>query len=756
MPTPTRALALRCGLPVFTVALALLVTLLISPLASRTPFALFYAAVAVSAWYGGFKPGLAAIAIAALLGDYFFIPPVHSLLVAPDNLIQVSVFILVALLLNWLTVARTQAEEQAQERQHFIQAMADATPNILYVYDLAEQRHVYVNRGITRNLGYTPEEIQHMATSFFDTLLHPEDLALLPERQSRFDATRNGHVFETEYRMRHKNGEWRWLWSMDRVFKRAADGTPQQIIGIAQDITARKQSEATRRESEERYRLLFESNPLPMWVYDLETLSFLAVNEAAVQHYGYSREEFLAMTIKEIRPPEEVPSLLNRVSQVSSGLDMAGAWRHRKKDGSVIAVEITSHVIDFLGKRAELVLANDITERLRTEQALRESEEQLRASQRLEAVGQLAGGVAHDFNNLLTVITGYSDLLLRRLPEEDSQRQKILEIKQAAERAAALTRQLLAFSRKQVLQPKVLDLNCLVTETSKMLRRLIGEDIELVLALKSALGRVLADPGQLEQVIMNLVVNARDAMPQGGKIIIETHNVELSETYAGMHLAVKPGPYVMLAISDTGNGMDAETQQHIFEPFFTTKEVGKGTGLGLATVYGIVKQSGGNIWLYSEVGRGTTFKIYLPRVEEKAAGPQPVHARAEMLRATETVLLVEDEAIVRALTRSILEESGYQVLEAAHGEEALRACERHEGPIHLLLTDVVMPLLSGRELAERIAQLRPAVRVLYMSGYTDDAIVHHGVLEAGTAFLEKPFTPEALTRKVREVLAAQT
>jgi signal transduction histidine kinase/ActR/RegA family two-component response regulator len=401
--------------------------------------------------------------------------------------------------------------------------------------------------------------------------------------------------------------------------------------------------------------------------------------------------------------------------------------------------------------QAVTTLQREVAERKAAEEALRESEQQLRMSQRLEAVGQLAGGVAHDFNNLLTVITGYSDLILTQLKEDDPLRHKADEVRKAAERAASLTRQLLAFSRKQVLQPKVLDLNSLVAEMSKMLRRLIGEDIELILALKPALARIKADPGQVEQVLMNLLVNARDAMPQGGKMVVETAQAELSEAYADMHIAVTPGQYVMLAVSDTGEGMDAETQKHIFEPFFTTKEVGKGTGLGLATVYGIVKQSGGNIWVYSEKGRGTTFKIYLPRVEEEAEH-QSGGERVERLRGTETILLVEDEAMVRKLTRSILEENGYRVLEAANGEEALRLCSQYQGPIHLMVTDVVMPLMNGRELAQRMLDSCREVRVLYMSGYTDDAIVHHGVLDPSTHFLEKPFTPDALARKVREVL----
>jgi two-component system, cell cycle sensor histidine kinase and response regulator CckA len=393
--------------------------------------------------------------------------------------------------------------------------------------------------------------------------------------------------------------------------------------------------------------------------------------------------------------------------------------------------------------------------------ALRETEErterkklegQLRQAQKMEAIGQLTGGIAHDFNNMLTVIVGYSDLMLQKLRADDPLRSEVEQVKEAGVRASLLTRQLLAFSRKQVLQPRVLDLNAILTNMDRMLQRLIGEDIGLVTVPEPGLWRVHADPGQIEQVIMNLAVNARDAMPQGGKLTIETANVQLDDAYAREHVFVKPGPYVMLAVSDTGCGMDAETQAHIFEPFFTTKEPGKGTGLGLSTVYGIVKQSEGYVWVYSEVGRGTAFKIYLPRVEAVAEAVEPSREAARTVRGSETILLVEDDNPVRKLIHSTLHAYGYTVLEAHHGKHAIQVCEQHAGPIHLMVTDVVMPEMRGRELAERLKPSHPTMKVLFMSGYTDRGIVHHGELVQGTAFLQKPFTPDALARKVREVL----
>lgn len=409
------------------------------------------------------------------------------------------------------------------------------------------------------------------------------------------------------------------------------------------------------------------------------------------------------------------------------------------------AMTYEQHIWCCSGDSRIRIYVADVTERAKLEN-------QFRQAQKMEAIGRLTGGIAHDFNNLLMVINGYSDMLLQALPADDVRRDSVAEIKQAGERAASLTRQLLAFSRRQVLELRILDLNAVVAGTNKMLRRLIGEDIDLVTAPAPALGCVKADPSQIEQAIMNLAVNARDAMPQGGTLTIETANVELHKSYAHEHYAVQPGHYVMLAVSDTGCGMDAETRKHIFEPFFTTKDQGKGTGLGLSMVYGIVKQSGGYIFVHSEPGRGTAFKIYLPRVEEAVAPPLPSTPLAGSTQGSETILLVEDNEAVRELLRSILQGNGYTVLVAGDGGAALQIGEQHQSPIHLLISDVVMPGMDGRELASRLVALHLGMKVLFISGYTDDAVLRHGIHEQDIPFLQKPIAVDALLRKVREVL----
>lgn len=633
--------------------------------------------------------------------------------------------------------------------------------------------------------------------------------------------------------------------------------------------------------AEQRYRLLFDRNPLPLWVYDLETLAFLAVNDAAVEHYGFSREEFLAMTLREIRPSAEVSALLESRRSAAPGLAKSGIFRHQTRDGTEIRVDIRSHDMTFDGRAARLVLATDVTESLhareelrstserlrvlvdampmaiigfdadgtvrswnpaaermfgwsegeavgrdnpgvppdrkdeadamraailegqvlagvqvvrqrrdgspidvslssavlrnsqdeivgfvgvcedvsdrrRTEQALQTSEEQLRQAQKMEAIGRLAGGVAHDFNNILTAIQSYAEFLVQDLGADSRYGDDLREIQKAADRAAGLTQQLLAFSRRQVLRSEALDLNLIVTETERMLRRVIGEDIEIVTRLDPTLALLQGDAGQLSQVLLNLAVNARDAMPGGGRLLIETAMVELDDHYAREHRGALPGPHILLSVSDTGTGMDGETRSRIFEPFFTTKEPGKGTGLGLSMVYGFVRQSGGSVWVYSEPGEGTTFKIYLPQAAEQLPGPpRPSKAStaATLVVPGTTVLLVEDEVAVRRVARRTLLEHGYTVLEAENGAEALTVAGEHQGPIALVLTDMVMPEMRGGELAARLRRVRPEARLLMMSGYTEEAASRKAILEAGSAFLEKPFTASGLLEKVQEVLA---
>ena len=484
----------------------------------------------------------------------------------------------------------------------------------------------------------------------------------------------------------------------------------------------------------------------------------LLVNPAVSRVTGYSQEELIGLNWwRTFHPGDRYAQVerlfhdLERGAVVNYEMPLVTKHGEERVISWSTANRFTAEgeLLEFIG------IGTDVSPRKAAEEKLQKSEQQLRQAQKMEAVGRLAGGVAHDFNNLLTIITGYSQMLLTRLAPDDPARAELAEIKEAGDRAVALTGQLLAFSRKQVVQPKVLDLNAVVTNLDKMLQRLIGEDILLATALAPSVGRVKADPGQIEQIIMNLAVNARDAMPRGGKLTFETADVELDDTYANHMVAVQPGSYVMLAVSDTGCGMDAETQARIFEPFFTTKEQGKGTGLGLSTVYGIVKQSDGYIWCYSEVGHGTTFKIYLPHADEPATSQLPDTTAADLPRGSETVLLVEDEQGVRTLAEFLLRRSGYTVLQAQSGAEALALAGQHMGPIHLLLTDVVMPGMSGRELAERLAGDDPGIKTLFMSGYTDDTVVRHGVLQAEAAFIQKPFTFDALLRKVRATLGGE-
>ena len=537
-----------------------------------------------------------------------------------------------------------------------------------------------------------------------------------------------------------------------KLLTELADDLAYGIVAL-RTKTEHKRNEESLRESEQRYRSLFDRMPIGLYRTTPKG-QIVDANPSLIQLLGFP-------DLKSLQSINVIETYTNQDDLIrwQSLMKQEGIVRNYEKqldrsDGSIIWVEENTRAVR--DSKGEVLFYEgsfqDITERKRAEEEMTSIQEQLRQSQKMEAIGRLAGGIAHDFNNVLTVIKGYSQLSLIELKEGDPLRANIEEIQKATERAVGLTRQILAFSRRQVMEMRVLDLNTLLRDLDKMLHRVIGEDIELVTLLTEDLGRVKVDPGQIEQVIMNLAVNARDAMPSGGKLTIETANVELDEAYAHHHVAVKPGHYVMLSVSDTGVGMTPEVRDRVFEPFFTTKERGKGTGLGLSTVYGIVKQSGGNIWVYSEPSHGTTFKIYLPRVDEPLEEIKEKMVRKDLPRGNETILVVEDEEEVRKLSGRILRRQGYRVLEASNGGEALIFCEQQKEPVHLILTDVVMPEISGRQLEERLRKVRQDFKVLYMSGYTDNTIAHHGVLEKGVNYIQKPFTPDALARKVREIL----
>jgi two-component system cell cycle sensor histidine kinase/response regulator CckA len=676
-----------------------------------------------------------------------------------------------------------QAERALIESESKFRAVAETAATAIYIHD--NTRFLYVNRACEQISGYSRTELLGMDPR---VLVHPESRDEM--RRHRAASLEGNTPWRCEFKTITKSGEVRWLdFSANSIRFEGKDAT----LATAVDITERKRAEELQRAL---YRIADQTSA----VTDLQAFypvihnivgELMDVRNFYIALYDEDEGQLSFPYFVDQQDPTPAPKPLGKglteyvlrtgepqlvsaalfhelvrsgeIQQIGTpAIDWLGVpMKKGEKAFGVLVVQSYSEnvrygardkeILNFVGQHVATAI-----EHKRAENALRQSEKQLWQAQKMEAVGRLAGGVAHDFNNLLTVIKGYTELMFSDLKPSDPMRAEMEEVKKAADRAAALTRQLLAFSRRQVLAPKVVNLNYLVEDMNKLLQRLLGEDIELCIRIDKDLGSTKADPGQIEQVIMNLAVNARDAMPQGGKLTLETANVELDQTYSREHAAVKPGPYVMLAITDTGSGMDAETLSHIFEPFFTTKEQGKGTGLGLSTVYGIIKQSGGYVWAYSEPGIGTTFKIYLPRVDEMAERAEAhAQAAASDLGGTETILLVEDEEGVRALTRQILQRHGYTVLEAEHGQDALLLCQRYSGSIHLLLTDVVLAQMSGRELVEHLAPLRPQMKVLYMSGYSDEAIVQHGVLKPGTAFLQKPFTTESLMRKLREVLDAK-
>jgi two-component system cell cycle sensor histidine kinase/response regulator CckA len=639
---------------------------------------------------------------------------------------------------------RRSAQEELRLQMAYLEGLFMNAPEAVVICS-NDGRIVRVNPEFGRVFGFTHDEV---AGRFIDDVIVPAEN--LEEARALTDRSFHGSRISVEAVRKRKDGAFIDVSILGTPI--TAGGSQLGVYVIYRDITENKAVEKALKESERRYRLLFECAGDPIIIHGIDGKIF-AANERALGRLGYTREEMLAKRLEDIIANEtsgELAELARRLEREGSAVfESAG----RAGDGSRIPVEVNTRLIPYTDGKAFLSIVRDLTERKNAEKALRESEERLLHSQKMEAIGRLAGGVAHDFNNLLTAISGFSEIILMKDCTSEETKKYIAEIVRSTERAASLTHQLLAFSRKQVMQPKLLDLNKLIVDVNRMLRRLIGEDIELVTAADPGLGTVKADPVQIEQVLINLAVNSRDAMPAGGKIFIETKNEQLTKEQCALNGDVAPGQYVTFSVSDTGHGMDEETRLRVFEPFFTTKEPGKGTGLGLCTVFGIVKQSGGHISVESEPGKGTTMKVYLPRVNASENQADGKRAEAGMRLGSETILVVEDEEIVRTMLCRMLRGLGYTIYEAGSVYEAMNIAEQKgEKRIDLMITDVVMPGMNGRELATLLTRLRPDTRVLYMSGYTDDAIVHHGVLDSDVHFLQKPFSPKTLAMKVREVL----
>lgn len=629
---------------------------------------------------------------------------------------------------------------QLVEREELFHLISENAADMIAIVNM-EGRRIFNSLSYQKVLGYTMEELQ--ASSAFEQI-HPDDRERV--KKAAEDARSSGTGTTLEYRLRHKNGTWLVLESTSSVI-RNAKGDPEKLLIVNRNVTERKRAEEALRQSEAGFRSVVED--APYGIYRASTTgSFLQVNPALQNMLGYERaEELLGKDLAGdiFVHAREYQLMTKQLAESGEIKDLEMEWK--RKDGAPITVKCSGRCIKDENRVLEYfeVFAEDVTEK-------RVLEKQLRMAQKMEAIGRLSGGIAHDFNNLLGVIIGYSGILKKTLGTDSPLSEHALEIEKAGRRAASLTKQLLAFSRQQVLTPEVLNLNTLALDMGKMLPRLLGEDIKVSLELDPELGNVKADQSQVEQVIMNLAVNARDAMPTGGTVKIGTSNRELDQAYTRNHPGSRVGSYVMLEVTDTGTGMDATTLTHIFEPFFTTKERGQGTGLGLATVYGIVKQSNGYIAVDSTPGKGTSFQIYLPHhvgpsaAEEQKAGP------AEKLHGSETILLVEDSEPLRKLAETFLEAAGFHVLSADSGEQALEVAANSRRTFDLLLTDVVMPGMNGHVLAEQLLPRHPEMKVLYMSGYTDSFIAGHGIMDPRTHLLHKPFTEEVLIQKVREVL----
>ena len=784
--------------PLLTLAALILIDLI-----ARTgtpilyPFPILLLTVVISAYLGGFRTALISAVLTVLYGVHFFAEPglplryqpggAYSLLVV--GLVAPGIAVLVSRLRSAAERGRqaelSRAEAEALDRRVSFLSQASATLASSLDYDVTFRElarivvptlgdwcfiHAIDDRATLRFVAGAhrdpardllvrvlcehgdrrlpfgmPAKTELEPVEVTEKLLR--SLAHDDEHRKLYQALRPTWILQVPLRAKGRLAGMITL-GMSREYARAFD---DQDIRYARELGERSglavgagQVFHEAREADRRYRLLFDANPQPMWVFDAETLEFLAVNDAAIRHYGYSRGEFLAMNIMDIHPDEDAPGL---PMAVQPGRRQDAAFtRHQRRDGTVMDVELVSHELQMDGRRTRLVLATDISERARTRAALHHSEEQLRQAQRLDAVGRLADGVAHDFNNILTTIRGFGEILFRQMAEDDPRRSEADQIRKAADRGVLLTGQLLTFGQRQVPNPRRLDLHQVLHSMEGLIRRLLGADIQLDLRLLPGATTVRMDPGHLDQLLVNIILNARDAMPQGGILTVETAERQIGA--GARSRRVRPGPYVLLAIRDTGAGMDGEARTQLFEPFHTADPRQQRAGLALSIVYGIVRENGGVARVSSEPGQGTTVKVYLPQAE-----PDEIEAESPgTLQGDETVLVVEDEDGVRELVRQILVEHGHAVLTARHGRDALLLAKRYERPIDLLVTDVVMPEMGGGELVERLTDLRPDLKVLYISGYTNDEVVRRGVPGADTHFLHKPFTSEGLMRRVREVL----
>jgi PAS domain S-box-containing protein len=638
---------------------------------------------------------------------------------------------------------RKKAAEALRESERLLRAVIDLVPHFIFVKN-RESRYLLANRACAEASGISSEQmvgrrtIDHLSDRDEAERFMKEDREVIDSGRPKFTAEETFHDI---------TGRVRTHQTIKMPFVAPGTGEPA-LIGVAVDITEIKLAQRALAESEERLRTIVGLAPDGIFVAS-DQGRIIEVNEAACEQLGYTRDQLLQLRILDFIPSRFAQRASARLrGQVPSGTYESA---HIRADGVEVPVELSVAKIVFRGQPAFIGIARDISDRKRAEQQREKLEQQLRQAQKMEAVGRLAGGIAHDFNNLLMVIQSYTEMLQDSLPARDTLRNNTQQIMKAADRAASLTRQMLAYSRKQILSPVVLDLNAVIGEAAKMLRRLIGEDIEFRVNAAEPLWAIEADPDQIVQVLMNLCLNARDAMPQGGTLTVTTGNATVKEGSVGGQPYVLPGDYVKMSVTDTGMGVSKEMQGQIFEPFFTTKEVGKGTGLGLATVYGIVKQSGGYVWVDSELGQGASFRIYLPRAKGATAPDMSAKAEARP-RGTETILVAEDEEALREAICDYLRSVGYKVFAASSGQHALSVASQHEGRIDLLITDLVMPKMSGRELSQMLGSLRPDLKTIYMSGHSDDAVLRHGIQEMGTTFLQKPFSLGTLARKVRETL----